>query len=61
MLLNRANGEQFAYKYRMNAEEQAVMTQKMDAYSMERFGESLSDCRKQYLEEDAQPSQTLSL
>ncbi len=61
VLLNRANGEQFAYKYQMNAEEQAVMTQKMDAYSMERFGESLSDCRKQYLEEDAQPSQTLSL
>ena len=45
----------------MNAEERAVMTQKMDAYYMERFGESLSDCRKQYLEEDAQPSQTLSL
>lgn len=61
VLLNCANGEQFAYKYQMNAEEQAVMTQKMDAYSMERFGESLSDCRKQYLEEDAQPSQTLSL
>ena len=40
VLLNRANGEQFAYKYQMNAEEQAVMTQKMDAYSMERFGES---------------------
>ncbi len=61
ILLDCANGEQFVYNYQMNAEEQAVMTQKMDAYYMEQFGESLSDCRKQYLEEDAQPSQTLSL
>ncbi len=61
VLLDRSNGEQFVYKYQMNAEEQSVMAQKMDAYYMEQFGESLSDCRKQYLEEDAQPSQTLSL
>lgn len=61
VLLDSSNGEQFVYKYQMNAEEQTVMTQKMDAYYTEQFGESLSDCRKQYLEEDAQPSQHLSL
>ena len=61
IVLNCADGEQFAYKYRLNAEEMEAMAQKMDAYCMERLGVSLSDCRKQYLEEDAQPSQNLSL
>lgn len=61
VVLNCTDGEQFAYKYRLNAEEQTAITQKMDAYCMERLGVSLSDCREQYLEEGAQPSQKLSL
>lgn len=61
VLLECANGEQFPYRYRLNAEEQAVVTQKMDDYCIEQLGVSLSDCREQYLEEDAQPSQNLSM
>ena len=61
VILNCADGEQFAYKYRLNAEEMESMEQKMDSYCMERLGVSLSDCHKQYLEEDALPSQNLSL
>ncbi len=61
VLLERANGEQFPYRYRLNAEEQAAVTQKMDDYCINQLGVSLSDCREQYLEEDAQPSQNLSM
>ena len=61
VILNCVDGEQFAYKYRLNAEEMDVIAQKMDAYCMEQLGMSLNDCHKQYLEEDAQPSQNLSL
>ena len=61
VLLECANGEQFPYRYRLNAEEQAAVTQKMDDYCIEQLGASLSDCHEQYLEEDAQPSQNLSM
>jgi len=61
VILNCADGEQFAYKYRLNAEEREAIAQKMDAYCTEQLGMSLNDCHKQYLEEDAQPSQNLSL
>ena len=61
VVLNCADGEQFAYKYRLNAEEQAMIAQKMNAYSIEQYGISLDDCHQQYLAEDAQPTQNFSL
>lgn len=61
VVLNCADGEQFAYKYRLNSEEQAAITKKMDAYSIEQYGTSLEDCHQEYLAEDAQPTQNLSL
>lgn len=61
VVLNCADGEQFAYKYRLNAEEQTAITQKMDDYCIEQYGISLDDCHQQYLIEDAQPTPNLSL
>lgn len=61
VILNCANGENGAYKYRLNAEEQAAMTQKMDTYCLEQVGASLDDLHEQYHIEDSQTIRIMSL
>ncbi len=61
VVLNYADGKMYDYKYRLNAEEQVAVTQKMDAYCAEQLGVSLAECREQYLVEDAQPTQNLTI
>ena len=41
MYLQRGNGDEEAFKYRLSAEEQALLLPKMDAYCQTRLGQTL--------------------
>ena len=44
MYLQRGNGDEEAFKYRLSAEEQALLLPKMDAYCQTRLGQTLEEC-----------------
>lgn len=54
MYLQRGNGDEEAFKYRLSAEEQALLLPKMDAYCQTRLGQTLEECCADYLSEQSQ-------
>ena len=54
MYLQRGNGAEEAFKYRLSAEEQALLLPKMDAYCQTRMGQTLEECCADYLAEQSQ-------
>lgn len=54
MYLQRGNGDEEAFKYRLSAEEQALLLPKMNTYCQEHWGQSLEECSADYLAEQSQ-------
>ncbi|MEI3349301.1 MAG: hypothetical protein V8R55_13280 [Dysosmobacter sp.] len=54
MYLQRGNGDEEALMYRLSAEEQVLLLQKMDAYCQTRLGQTLEECCAGYLSEQSQ-------
>ena len=52
--LQRGNGDEEAFKYRLSAEEQALLLPKMNTYCQEHWGQSLEECSADYLAEQSQ-------
>ena len=52
--LQRGNGDEEAFKYRLCAEEQALLLLKMNTYCQEHWGQSLEECSADYLAEQSQ-------
>lgn len=52
--LQRGNGDEEAFKYRLSAEEQALLLPKMNTYCQEHWGQSLEECNADYLAEQSQ-------
>ena len=53
MYLQRGNGDEEAFKYRLSAEEQALLLPKMNTYCQEHWGQSLEECSADYLAEQS--------
>ena len=51
--LQRGNGDEEAFKYRLSAEEQALLLPKMNTYCQEHWGQSLEECCADYLAEQS--------
>ena len=51
--LQRGNGDEEAFKYRLSAEEQALLLPKMNTYCQEHWGQSLEECSADYLAEQS--------
>ena len=54
LYLQRGNGDEEAFKYRLSAEEQALLLPKMNTYCQEHWGQSLEECSADYLAEQSQ-------
>lgn len=54
MTPQRGNGDEEAFKYRLSAEEQALLLPKMNTYCQEHWGQSLEECSADYLAEQSQ-------
>ena len=54
--LQRGNGDEEAFKYRLSAEEQALLLPKMNAYCQEHWSQTLEECSADYLAEQNQDS-----
>ena len=52
--LQRGNGDEEAFKYRLSAEEQALLLTKMNTYCQEHWGQSLEECNAD-LSAEAEP------
>lgn len=52
--LQRGNGDEEAFKYRLSPEEQALLLPKMNTYCQEHWGQSLEECSVDYLAEQSQ-------
>ena len=61
MYLQRGNGDEEAFKYRLSAEEQALLLPKMDAYCQTRLGQTLEECCADYLSEQSQESPEMQM
>ena len=61
MYLQRGNGDEEAFKYRLSAEEQALLLPKMDAYCQARLGQTLEECCADYLAEQSQESPEMQM
>ena len=59
--LQRGNGDEEAFKYRLSAEEQALLLPKMDAYCQTRLGQTLEECCADYLSEQSQESPEMQM
>ena len=53
LYLQRGNGDEEAFKYRLSAEEQALLLPKMNTYCQEHWGQSLEECCADYLAEQS--------
>ena len=51
--LQRGNGDEEAFKYRLSAEEQALLLPRMNTYCQEHWGQSLEECCADYLAEQS--------
>lgn len=49
--LRHGNGDEQDFKYRLSAEEQALLLPKMDAYCQKHLGQSLEECCADFLTE----------
>lgn len=58
--LVRGGGSEQAYQYLLNAEEQATLLPKMEAYCQQRLGQSLAECYRQYHAEEQGPGMTMN-
>ena len=54
MYLQRGNGDEEAFKYRLSDEEQALLLPKMNAYCQEHWDQTLEECSADYLAEQNQ-------
>ena len=54
LYLQRGNGDEEAFKYRLSAEEQALLLPKMNAYCQEHWSQTLEECSADYLAEQKQ-------
>ena len=52
--LQRGNGDEEAFKYRLSPEEQALLLLKMNAYCQEHWSQTLEECSADYLAEQNQ-------
>ena len=52
--LQRGNGDEGAFKYRLSPEEQALLLPKMNAYCQEHWSQTLEECSADYLAEQSQ-------
>ena len=59
--LQRGNGDEEAFKYRLSPEEQALLLPKMNTYCQEHWGQSLEECCGDYLSEQSQESPEMQM
>ena len=51
VFLQRSNGDELSFKYRLNSEEKALLLPKMEEYCRQHWGQGLEQCRRDYLAE----------
>ena len=61
LYLQRGNGDEEAFKYRLSAEEQALLLPKMDSYCQAHLGQTLEECCADYLAEQSQESPEMQM
>ena len=59
--LQRGNGDEEAFKYRLSAEEQALLLPRMNTYCQEYWGQSLEECSANYLSEQSPASPEMQM
>lgn len=61
VFLQRGNGDELDFQYRLSPEEQALFIPKMNAYCQEHWGQSLEECSAAYLAEQRQASPEMQM
>ena len=59
VILVRYDESEAQYQYRLSAEERAVLLQKMESYCKDNVGESLSEIRAEFMEEQSEKPSVL--
>ena len=61
LYLQRGNGDEEAFKYRLSAEEQALLLPKMNFYCQEHWNQTLEECSADYLAEQCQDTPEMQM
>ena len=59
--MQRCNGGEESFKYRLSADEQALLLPKMNAYCQEHWNQTLEECSADYLAEQWQDTPEMQM